>query len=484
MPDINYERLAEAMLAKLTGSRYKEVSSTPSGVMAHGRGGLFSALGLDQQLFSAMQLPQHGLASVLPVLPTVYTDPLFGIITGVTATTGSDPAGPCSDFPVAGTMKLCTTSLPLGRYGRATTVIDIDEAGKRVNRGDFLDLRVGGDPFKSSDGAMVPTFPGGFGGLDGAARSELWKRLTELAVAFSRDFAYQVYEGNPANNNAGGGYKEFNGLNKLINTGYRDAVAGVACQAADSIVQSFNNLDVASNGAAIVRLISYIWRNLTKLDYETGLATVTRVITMPYSLFYEISEVWPCAYMSYRCNPSSGNTGFISAEEQIKMRDAMRGNLQARTGQYLLIDGQQVDVILDDAIREDGVGGGTQQSSIYFVPLTVLGGTRVTYFEYFDYNAKDGALDFARQMAPDGSYFTRDDGRFMWHVRPPNHFCVQAEVKTEPRIVMRTPFLAARITNVRYTPLLMPRSPFTDSSYFVNGGQTSYPAPSYYTPTA
>lgn len=481
---IDYRQLAHAMMAEAgtNGTRFKAVPSTPTGIPAHGPGGLFSQLGLDSKIFSAMQLPQQGLSGILPVMPTQYTDPLFGIITGVTATTGSNPSGVCDDFPVAGLLKLCTTSLPLGRYGRQTTVIDLDLAGKQINRGEFLDLQILGSPF-DNDVGVVPTFPGG-ANFEGAARTEANKRLLELAVAWSRDFARQVYEGLPTNN-LGDGYKEFNGLNALINTGYRDAVTGQACPAADSIIASFGNLDVASNGAQIVRLLAYIYRNLNKIAYEAGLGESKWAIAMPYGLFYELSEIWPCAYMTYRCSVATGSTNFVDADEQVRMRDDMRGDLSARTGQYLLIDGQHVPVVLDDAIREDGTGGGTQVSSIYFIPLTVLGGTRVTYWEYFNYNVTGGARDIARQFAPD-HFFSSDDGRFMWTLEPPTKYCIRAAVKMEPRIVLRTPYLAARITNVRYTPLLMPRSPFTDSPYFVDGGNTNYGGygPSYYRPTA
>jgi len=162
------------------------------------------------------------------------------------------------------------------------------------------------------------------------------------------------------------------------------------------------------------------------------------------------------------------------------MRDSMR------TGQYLMIDGQRVDVILDDAIAETEPVAGVFSSTIYFVPLTVLGNVPVTYLEHFNYDAPGAAMDAARVFAPDGSYYSSDSGRFLWHRKPPTNFCVQFLAKTEPRLLLLTPHLAGRLTNVRYSPLMHERGSFTNDGYFVDGGRTDRLGygPSFYSPTS
>ena len=43
---------------------------------------------------------------------------------------------------------------------------------------------------------------------------------------------------------------------------------------------------------------------------------------MPWAMFYEVTEVWPCAYLTYRCtNIATGNTAFVDSTEAIRMRD-------------------------------------------------------------------------------------------------------------------------------------------------------------------
>jgi hypothetical protein len=165
------------------------------------------------------------------------------------------------------------------------------------------------------------------------------------------------------------------------------------------------------------------------------------------------------------------------------MRDQMRGDFSGMTGQYLLIDGEKVQVVIDDGIAETMGAGETFTSSIYFIPLTITGGVPVTYWNFFDFGGPNSASDIA-QMAPDGSYFVSDGGRFLWHRKPPSNWCVEMSALTKPRIMLDTPYLAARLTNVRYTPIAHERDWNTSASYYKDGGgyERDYWGPSYYEP--
>lgn len=499
--NIEYDKLARALLEMQSGKgggwSTKAVSSTPTAIYPHGPGGLFSYPGLSRPLFSAMLLPAAGVQSRLPLYPSISTNPLYGIITGVTASTGSEPEGPCDDPPVAGNSKLCTTSYVFGKFSRQTPVIDLDKAGLIVNRGEMTDLQLMNNPFSDADRYNMPTPPSGAMNAGQMVNSVIGKTLFELGAAWSRDFAQLFYTGTPTNNTAGEGYKEFRGLDSLINTGYRDAITGNACAAADSIVVSFGNANVASSATAIFNTITYVFRNLKYVASRTGMAPVKWVIAMPWALFYEIANIWACAYMTTRCGNglASGSTQFVDARETVQFRDDMLGDMYTQTGQYLPIDGEKVEVITDDAITETDNGGGTFTSSIYFIPLTGLGREPLTFMEYVNYDSPMGALETYRAMAGaaganGGSYQSTDGGRFLWHFKPPTNWCVQMLAKTEPRVVLRTPYLAARITNVRYTPFLHNRSwdPDAGPSLYANGGRTNYvgypPAsPSFFSPT-
>lgn len=489
MADIDYKQLAQALLKESgAGVSMKDVpSSTPTVYWGHGNGGLFSYPGLSKPLFSAMILPKVGLMSRLAVRPNNETNPLYGIITGVTATSGDEPVGVCDDPPTAGLTKLCMHSFVFGRYSRMTRVFDLDRAGQITNRGEFTDFQIFGNPFGGAgENAFVPGLPG-VADASKAAQNEIAKALFEFGVAWSRDFATQLYVGNPANNTAGGGYKEFYGLDILINTGYRDAETGQLCPAADSIIRDFNGRTVENDGDDLVREITNIYRNLKYLATRAALDPVQWVIAMPFEMFYAITEIWPVDYATYRgvAHLPAGVSYNIDSLQVENMRQDMRGDLHNYVGQYLLIDGQKVPVVLDDAITEVQ-SGASFASHMYFVPMTVLGNTPVTFMEYFNYEAPNGSLAMAASLAPDGFFQTTDGGRFLFHRKPPNNFCVQMLAKTEPRVLLLTPYLAARLEDIVYSPLEHVRDAFPSGGYHLDGGRydrNGY-GPSFYSPNS
>lgn len=480
---IDYEKLTSMLLAQASVTR-KEAGATPTASYGHGRGGIFSTPGLERPVFSALVLPNLGLQSRLPAFTSNETDPLFGIMTGVTASTGSEPFGVCDDPPSAGLMKMCDHYFVFGRQSRKTKVFEINRMGKHINRSDMTDLQLMNNPFGTINNPNSPTTPSN---AAQAVNFEVQKALYELAVAWSRDFSRVIYTGNPTNNTGGSGYMEPLGLDLLINTGYRDVITSTVCPGADSIVRSFGNADVRTNGTLLVRTVTNIYRNLKFIASRSGLNPVKWVITMPWSLFYEVTEIWPCAYNTYRCQNTgtfdAAQVNTVNSSELIAMRDQMRGDIYNTTGQYLLIDGERVEVVIDDAITEAQVAGASFRSTMYFVPLTVLGGTYVTYMESFNFDGPNGPMEAAKVFAPDGSYYTSDGGRFIWHRKPPHNWCVELEAKTEPRIILLTPMIAARLTGIQYTPLAHERQWDPAASYYADGGKTqeNWYVPSYYT---
>lgn len=482
---IDYQALASALIAQSGGVATKAAGSSPTNAWGHGPGGLFSHPGLSQQVFNAMILPHLGLQARLPVRTSNETNPLFGIMTGVTATSGSNPTNVCDNFPSAGLMKLCMTSLSFGRIGLSTTVINIDRAGEEVNRGEFLDLQLIGQPITNTG---VPTIPGN--NPAGALAREAQKNLFEFAASWSRKYAKLLYAGNPSNNTAGGGYKEYYGLDALINTGYRDAETGSACAAADSIIVSFGNKNIDSASADIVGTVQETFFRLRHIAERAGLGQVRWVISMPYGLFYRLSEAWAYYYYTRALDALTFDSALqvnLDGATATQIRDQFRGNLESRTGQFLLIDGQRVEVVLDDAIEETEYTPGKFTADIYIVPLTVLGGIPVTFMEMFSFESPGGAMEVASLYAPGGTYYTTDSGTYLWHRKPPTNYCVELMAMAKPRLVMRTPYIAARITDVLWAPLSVhERSPFTDSGYFVNGGRTTRVGygPSFYSPTS
>ena len=468
----------EAKLAGKSGGAFGRKHTTPSGTPTTnyytGPGGIFGVSGLEQDIISTRVQPR-GLAGSLQALGSIRTNPLFGYLTGYQANTGSVADGVCDDPETAGPGKSCIQTAQFGRYSFMTKEIEVNRVGQQTDRGEFLDLRVLNDPLLQPEGGLLNQNINGSPSL----RREVLNAFVEVGVSFQNVLMQQLYTGNPANNSAGGGYKEFPGLDILIGTNKVDAFTNINCPSLDSDIKDFAYGLVCDATPDIVETVTYMMRFLRHNSDRMNFDPTTWVITMRRELFWELTACWPCSYLTYRCTFRDG--GFerinVDARDAVDFRDNMR------QGNYLLIDGLQVPVVIDDGIAEENdsdsanIAAGEFASDIYFIPLTVRGGRAVTFWQYLDY--MQGAM-LAIQDGRLVNDFWTDGGRFLWHKKPPTNWCNQWLAKIEPRVILLTPQLAGRIQNVRYAPLQHTRDPFPADDYFVNGGQTSRPGPSLY----
>jgi hypothetical protein len=460
------------------GLTTKAAGSSPTyNSYGYNAGGMFAQPGLERALLSAMMLPVFGLQAMLPVVPNNNTNPLYGIVTGSGKATGTNPIGPCDPPKTAGLSTLCTHSAYFGRFSMKTPTIDITAIGKVPNRAVPMDLQLMNTPFNAGSNPLLPTLPagGGLDGMGGLIASEVQKILFEFAVSWALEFGTKVYTGNPTNNTSGGGYKEFYGMDILFNTGRKDAVTGVLCPAADSIVYDFASANISgspTNQTALINRMVYIWRNLKFKAKRQGLWPVKWALTMPDQLFYEITAFWPCNYLTNQCQTAV--TGSSNVQIQVTGNEAVQMRDEMRAGNFLWLDGDKVDVVIDEAIIPTTANGTDYVAPMYFVPLNVLGRTPVTFLEYFNYDESGAAMDAAKILAPTGFFSTSDNGRFFWTKEAPTVWCVDLIALMEPRLKVLTPQLGARILNIKYTPLMVTDSPWPgDTNYKAGGSSTS-----------
>jgi hypothetical protein len=440
---------------------------------AHGPGGILSFPGVDPVAFHTIMGAQTILGQ-LPATPSLYTNPTYQTLTGVTDESGTEPDEVCDAGPIAGLLKSCLLTAPFGRYKRQTQEIDLDRIGQRVDRADPMDLTLVGSPLED---AGIFSGPGGVDPMPAdLLTNEISKRFWERNVAIWRLLSRQLWVGTPNNNNVGGGYREFAGFETLVTTGHVDAQNNQSCPAIDSYVRSFGNvrIDVAPGAANIVAALTDMYYQVKDRATRTGVMPVRWVFAMRPQLFYELTAVWPCSYLTYRCQTQGNERVTIEGTAQTEFRDAMR------TGRYLLIDGERIPVIVDDGISEDtdaenaNVPAGCFGTDIFLIPMSVVGGRSVTFLEYFQYS-NPAITDALGNMV-----LGRVEGAFItWPVQ--TRECFQWESKIEPRLVLRTPWLAARLEDVNYCPAQHVRDMFPDDPYFEDGGRTSRPGPSYYT---
>lgn len=463
LPSLNPEAIA-LLNAMAAGMKFKDAGTTP-GAQLHGPGGLLATPGLSKVIPNAMIMPR-GLAGRIPVRPSIETNEIFAILTGLTASSGDMPTAECAAWPRVGQFKVCKQQHPFGQQGASSQVLNIKYAGQVTNRGEFTDNVLLGRP---DMGDNVTPGPIDWGRV---LQTEYEKKLGELYAGYFRDFIRYFYTGNPQTTAGSAGWIQYRGLDLLISTGKRDAISGTLCPAADSVVIDLNGASANSSGSTIYGVLANVWTNFQRLSEQLGLE-VEWALSMRYGAFWTLTNIWPCVYATSGCGVNT-IIHTSSMAEAVDMRDQMR------QGRYLLIEGMRVPVVIDDAITETVAAGGvvgTYESDIYLVPLKA-NGEPTLFWEYFPFNEQ--AVAAASRMAPDGHFNVLQNGRFLQVRQSPTHTCVEVEVIERPRLILLTPYLAAKFLNMRYTISIHERDAFPDETYFVNGGGTTTPLPYFY----
>ena len=454
----------------------KAPATSPSGTWIHGPGGLFSGAVVDKRVICLRIAPQ-GISSVLRAFPNVETNPQYGYVTGFLDVPGIDePSNECSSCKQTKT-KTCVQTAQFGRVCRETKTLTLRRALERVNRGD-IDYQLVNDMFGPE---YAQSFFRGPRMMDKGRVMQLavaWAMI-EAGVGLQNVLHPLTWTGNPANN-VGTGYMEFPGLDILIGTNKVDAITGTTCPALYSDVKNFaynlvNSVDAAGN-FRIVRLMEYMEAYLYHNATRQSLTPASWVIAMRPELWYELSMIWPIAWMTTRnIVLPAGNTNFLDATRIREMVQEMQ------TSMTIWLNGRRHPVVLDDGIFEytnendAHVPLGNFASNIYFVPVTYLGGQDATFYEHEDYRVgREDAAEAHLQQE-----FWTDDGRFLWtNERTKYCFTISGEIR--PRIVLLTPQLAGRINFVRYVPAQHFRSGDEDSDYFFDGGVYTRTDPTLY----
>ncbi len=465
--------VSKEMLMNMMAEAFKEladgkkaVGTTHSGVLLHGPGGIFSTFGLEREIITAAITPQ-GLATMLPLNPSSDTDPRFGSITGVTDSIGSQPTNTCEDAPTA-YLKGCNLTARFGRVRYDTNTIEFDAVITRYNRGDFMDLQLLGglmgiDDFRRGVAPADMT-------QDDILNVVTLAEMLVVGVQATRELLRQTWQGNVLIDH------EFPGLDYQIATGQLDAdISGKLCPALDSDVKNFAYADVCGTTRDIVEYVSsmmwYLEFNATRMQLQP----VEWVLVMTPTLWFELSACWPCRYLTNRCATAAGTeVSVINDEINVNLRDRIRRDL------VLPVNGKEYKVVLDDGIYEHNASNnqnlipGEFASTLYAVPLSILGGFPVTYRQYLDYRTPVAAANIApfQQYRRD---FWSDNGIFSW-AYDGQLWCYKLGMKTEQRVVLRTPQLAGRIDYIKYTPTQHLRSPYPDSDYWQDGGVSTRPA--------
>lgn len=448
----------------LDHQKHDTPAATQTANQLHGINGLFSNT-TERDVVSAHIRPA-GIANVLGLQGSVDEDPTYSTITGFTDTTSGPQTtltDECNEASKAH-MKGCDQTARFGLFRVDTNEIKINNVMRRLHRGDFRDLRLAGQVL-----GLTNLEPRGLMGKQDQILSIITAAEMVIAgVSAERQLNTQIWQGVFGTTDKYG--TQFAGLDSMIATGYVDKTTNVACPAMDSDVKDFAYDDVEGTDRSIVTYLTmleyYVYFNAER----SGLLPVSWVWVMRPELWQVLTEIWPCQYNTNRCANSVISTQsevIIDGRENMRDRDAMRN------GMTLEVNGRSYPVILDDGIHEAtnitdaNLAAGEYASSIYLVPLRVQGALPATWREHLDYN--DGFVTANLNLLRNMPTFWTDDGIYEWAYNQ-TRFCYDLSLKTEQRVLLRTPQLAGKIQNIKYVPLQHLRSSDPESPYFADGG--------------
>lgn len=399
--------------------------------------GLFSAPGVRPDRFSTLARPRS-MTSLLRPQKTELINEIVEIVTGQTAGTTANATGWCADGALAGVLKTCQQTYAMGNFKMRTRIIPLQEVGQLKNRADIPGLILNNPP---QDNPLIPEM---FYRLTDD-RSQLQYEFFTLGNQIARSMEVELWRGVAGTDTSiTGWWKDFNGLDSLVKTGYVDALTQVACPAADSTVKSWNaDIGATVGGSNIVQTFADIYYAKNDLADMVGMSGVTWAWVMRKEQFRALTEVWACQYSTYRC--SSTNAGqpiMITGDETNSLR------LEMQNGQYLLIDGIRVPVVFSDGILLERLGSGTPnvlRADAYLLPIS-WNGRPLIRLEYHDMG-NQYAAELANMVYTSAQFI--NNGMYML-TKNERDGCIEFTISMKARLFLECPFLAARIDDISF----------------------------------
>jgi len=257
---------------------------------------------------------------------------------------------------------------------------------------------------------------------------------------------------------------EFDGLERLVNTGYADVHTGISCSSVDSTIVDWASDDMTgavNNYGSIVNKITEIVRRIKQRVNYARLGNIRpgdMVIVLPSFLADCLLDEWACWGL---CAGQQYNEVFRNSLDLRTYREGLNGGLFG--------DGQiEVDGFPIPLIRHDWMTIGQAApnfcSDIYILTRQI-GARRILYGQYMNLTTA-GAL--AQQFGAT-HYRVIGDGKFIQLAKNEN-WCVQTCVALRPNIYLSAPWAQARITDVCCYSQLGPITPDAQSSYYIEQG--------------
>jgi len=450
------------------GAKHDTSSTTPSAQALNGpfpgdntKFGVFSGSGVRPGSFSTLSRVDSVLRYI-PFLRSVNYNELIEIMTGVTDGSGNNATGSCATAPKAGDFKVMRQSSNFGIIHEGTKVDDITQAGMRR---DYADIDRELYNLSANDMPLLPQVPG----IDGSnvASSRLRSSMFTLGIDIERNASRVVWSGSAGteDNTYRGVARQWAGLENLVKTGYTDSVTGIVAPAADSVVRSYNALITGTDSASrsfVAGLTDLVYSLVARAE-DLQMPGVQWALVMRRDLFREAAKQIAADMPTYT---SAGTTS------SPMMRDAAAVQMNfvdMFNNGYLVIDGQQIRVILDNSIPRETLANNRYKSDIYMLPISGLG-RPLLYAQYFDMG-NPVAEELSTAFGIEGESRVINNGLYRVFKRVTKG-CIEFDVFARLRLILEAPFLAGRLDDVWYDSYIQSRDAIPGMSFYANGGAT------------
>lgn len=447
------------------GQKNDPSSATPNAQYLHGQFpgnaaqyGLFSDPGVRPERFSARPNPRSMLKLMRPQ-KSDFINEKIEIVTGQTAGSTTNATGWCADGALPGVLKVCQQIIPFGKYKGRTSLAPIQTIGQLRTRADLPGTILNEPPVENP---LMPEMM--YRLTDDRSQEQLaWYTLGNQFQISTENEIWQGVVG--TDTNISGWWTDMRSIAAQVKTGYTDAVSLLACPAADSQVITWNaDIGATVSGRNIVQAVTDVFYAAQDIADTTGLTGVQFAWAMRKEQFRALTEVWACQYATYRCQTGTAGQPFVS---QVVDTNALR--LEMMNGQYLLIDGIPVPVVFSDGIPIAQLGGGAQRvlsADMFLLPIS-WNGRPLLNLEYFNMG-NPYAQQYAALVYNDALFL--NNGMYV-ATKNSRNGCIEFDINAMMRIILETPFLAARIDDISFTYQAQTRTADPGVTFeYVNGG--------------
>lgn len=452
------------------GEKNTPASTTPGAQTFHGPGqanaaqlGLFSGVGVRPDRFSAMPQIADGLVAAIASMGGLsrsqFTNERLDILTGQTGGGTTNAAGFCGNPPAVGSLKVMRRDFTWGNYYVKTELNALALLGQFNTRADVPGRIL------NSGSVANPLIPDIMFSPALNDQSQLRMELYKIGVDLSRTMEVVAQRGTAGvDNSRTGWFAEFAGLESQITTGFADAATNLPAAVVDSIVVPYNagitGTSADGSGRRFYNVLRDTWRSLVLRANKAGLnGTVFAIVARP-ELIERIVEV--CAHQM----AIYSGVGTQYAEVHRDGEAIENRRVQMLSGQYVLLDGVQVPLIASEGQALEGIANNTYRNDVFIVPMN-WAGTPLTRIEYHPMD-NPNASEFASAFGNTG-VGTINNGMFLTGRRDTG-LCIEYHFQARFRLILETPWLAARVDNVEYSYVLNTHEAIPGGSLYKNGG--------------